>query len=93
MRTYVREADGAVPLHRFLDYIQTGVVPAGQLEAQRPVGRDDGVADELETQRVVVSVAVEHNDKLCTCVLFCFCFCITLRNSSTTCSGLSPKKM
>lgn len=50
MRSYVGEADGAVPLHRFLDYIQSGVVPAGQLEAQGPVGGDDGVADELKTQ-------------------------------------------
>lgn len=49
-RSYVGEADGAVPLHRFLDYIQTGVVPAGQLEPQGPVGGDDGVADELKTQ-------------------------------------------
>lgn len=56
LSTYIREADGAVPLHRFFDYIQSSVVPAGQLEAQRPVGGDERMADELEAQWIDLSI-------------------------------------
>lgn len=52
--TYIWQADLSVPLHGSLQLIQASVVPARDLEAQGPVWRDEGSANQLETHEILL---------------------------------------
>lgn len=54
--TYIRKAGLSISVHDFLHLLQAAVVPARELEAQRPVWRDERPANQLETHEAVLNM-------------------------------------
>lgn len=52
--TYIWQADLSVPLHGSFQLLQASVVPARELEAQGPVWRDEGSANQLDTHEILL---------------------------------------
>ncbi len=53
--TYVWNANLSVPIHDFLHFVQAAVVPARELETQRPVRRNERPANQLERYKAMVN--------------------------------------
>lgn len=54
--TYIRKPGQSVPLHNSLHLVQAAIVPARDLEAQRPVWRDERPANQLETHKAMLNM-------------------------------------
>ncbi len=54
--TYIRKASLSISVHNFLHLLQAAVVPARELEAQRPVRRDERPANQLETHKAALNM-------------------------------------